>query len=80
MYEPLNLSRVLEDAAASHAGLTLYPPGDTENPSRITYHELLVSAKHKARLLSSFAATADRPIVLLHFDNHLDMLHHSGGL
>lgn len=72
MYEPSHLSHVLEDAAASGATLTVYPPGDTENPRRITYDGLLVSAKLKARLLHRFAAAAENSIVLLHFDNHMD--------
>ena len=74
MYEPSNLYHVLEDAAWSHAGLLVYPPEDTETPSQLDYNELLVSAKHKARLLHDFAAAADKPIVLLHFDNHLDAI------
>ena len=74
MYEPPNLYHVLEDAALFRAGLLVYPPGDTETPSQLDYSELLVSAKHKARLLHNFAAAADKPIVLLHFDNHLDAI------
>ena len=72
MSEHPNLSRVLEHAAASRAGLIIYPPGDTESPSRITYQDLLVSAKCKARFLHSLGAAAESPIILLHFDNHLD--------
>ena len=74
MYEPPNLYHVLEGAALSRAGLLVYPPGDTEAPSQLAYNELLVSAKHKARLLHNFAAAADKPIILLHFDNHLDTI------
>ena len=74
MYEPPNLYHVLEGAALSRAGLLVYPPGDTEAPSQLAYNELLVSAKHKARLLHNFAAAADNPIILLHFDNHLDII------
>lgn len=74
MYEPSNLYHVLKDAASSRAGLSVYPPGDTETPSELAYHDLFVSAKHKARLLHGFTAAADRPIVLLHFDNHLETI------
>lgn len=74
MYEPSNLYHVLEDAASSRSELLVYPPGDIETPSRLAYHDLFVSAKHKARLLHDFAAAADKPVVLLHFDNHLDTI------
>ena len=74
MYEPPNLYTILEDAASSRAGVLVYPPGDTRTPSQLAYNELLVSAKHKARLLHDFAAAADKSIILLHFDNHLDMI------
>lgn len=74
MYEPLNLYHVLEDAASSHAGLLVYPPGNTETPSELTYNELLVSAKNKARLLLDFAASVNKPIILLHLDHHLDAI------
>ena len=74
MYEPPNLYHVLEDAASSRAGLLVYPPGDTEIPSKLAYNELFVSAKHKARLLHDFAGAEDKPIILLHFDNHLETI------
>ncbi len=74
MYEPPNLYHVLEDAALSRAGLLVYPPGDTETPRHLAYNELFASAKHKARLLHGFAAAVDKPIILLHFDNHLDTI------
>ena len=74
MYEPPNLYAVLEDAASSRSSLLVYPPGDTQTPRQLAYSELLVSAKHKARLLHNFAAAVDKPIVLLHFDNHLDTI------
>ena len=74
MYAPKNLYAVLEDAASSRASLLVYPQGDAETPSHLAYRELLVSAKHKARLLRSFAAVKDKPVILLHFDNHLDTI------
>ena len=74
MYEPANLYRVLEDAASSRGGIFVYQPGDTEEPCHLAYHDLFVSAKHKARLLHTFAAVANKPIILLHFDNHLDTI------
>ena len=74
MYAPKNLYTVLEDAASSCASLLVYPPGDAQTPRHLAYNELLVSAKHKARLLHSFAAAKGKPVILLHFDNHLDTI------
>lgn len=74
MYEPPNLYHVLEDAASSHAGLLVYPFGDTETPIKLSYDELLASAKTKARLLLDFVAAVKRPIILLHLDRHLDSI------
>ncbi|KAM0801214.1 hypothetical protein BDR22DRAFT_804970 [Usnea florida] len=74
MYEPANLYRVLEDAASSRRGLLVYPPGNIEEPCLLAYHDLFVSAKQKARLLYNFAAAVKKPIILLHFDNHLDTI------
>lgn len=74
MYEPSNLYHVLEDAASSHAGLLVYPPGDTKTPSELTYNELLASAKNKARLLLDFATAVKKPIILLHLNHHLDSI------
>ena len=74
MYEPPNLYRVLEDATLFRAGILVYPPGNIETPSHLAYHDLLVSAKHKARLLHGFAAVGDKSVILLHFDNHLETI------
>ena len=74
MYEPTNLYRVLEDAASSRGGLLVYSPGNIEEPCLLANHDIFESAKHKARLLHDFAAVANKPIIHLHFDNHLDTI------
>ena len=74
MYELANLYRVLEDAASTRGTLLVYPPGNVEESCLLAYHDFFVSAKHKARLLHDFAAVANKPIILLHFDNHLDTI------
>lgn len=43
-------------------------------PSKLSYNELLASAKTKARLLLDFVAAVNKPIILLNLDRHLDSI------
>ena len=71
--ESNGLQQVLENAAASHAGITTYPPNCfPPHGIRTTYHELLQKAKAKAQLVDSIHGLSSGSVVLLHFDEHSD--------
>ena len=74
MHQATNLSQVLERAATFETGITIYPPGNTAEATRLSYRDLFAAAKEKARLLRQWKDTADRTIILLHFDNHADAM------
>ena len=72
MEQPPNLYSILEVASYSRAGMFVYPPGNIGTPHYLSYCKLLVSAKHKARLLHGSSAAKDQRIILLHFDSHME--------
>lgn len=69
-----NLSQLLQHAASFDAGITIYPPGNVHDPLLLSYRELFLAATYKAALLRQSQITAEKEIILLHFDNHTDAI------
>lgn len=71
--ERQGLQQILRKAAATSAGITIYPPSfKTPHGIRTTYRELLDRASAKARLMTSIDELSSGSIVLLHFNDHID--------
>ena len=72
---PSNLLELLEEAARhpAESGITFYAPGNaTEVSKRLTYHDLLRSARENALLIRQIPHITPKTKFLLHFDNNLD--------
>lgn len=69
-----NLCQLLQRAASFDTGITIYPPGNVHNAIRMSYNDVFLAATHKAALLRQSPITAEKRIILLHFDNHADTI------
>ena len=70
-----NLFGLLEEAARhqAHGGITFYTPGNiVEVAKRLTYKDLLQSAREKALLIRQIPRITSKTIFLLHLDNQFD--------
>ena len=67
------LRQILENAAATTAGITTYPSNcHSSHGIRITYRELLHRANAKAQSINNIDGLSSGSVILLHFDEHGD--------
>ncbi len=71
--ENKGLQQILENAAATNAGITTYPPNcNSSHGIRTTYRELLHKVRAKAQSINTIDGLSSGSVVLLHFDEHGD--------
>ena len=74
---PANLIELLEEAARhpDNGGITFYTPGNiAEVSKRLSYADLLRSAREKALLIRQIPQVTSKTRFLLHMDNQLDAI------
>ena len=68
-----NIIQLLEKAATTDAGISIYPPGTAPTKcNRTTYAEFFQNACRHARLIREIPGISKDTVLLLHFDNHVD--------
>ena len=71
--EPTNIFHILEKAASTNAGVSIYAPGKAPSEChRTTYHDILNKARINAQTIRHIRGMSNDSIVLLHFDRHSD--------
>ena len=67
------LLQLLQDAASSERGVTIYQPGaDLSASTRTSYKQLLASSEEKAKLLYRNSGLTESTVILIHFDSHAE--------
>ena len=73
--EASNIVQLLEKAALTDAGFSIYPPGNAPSKCiRTSYHAFLQKAQVNAQSIGNIPGISKDSIILLHFDNHTDNL------
>ncbi|KAL8719196.1 MAG: hypothetical protein Q9225_003775 [Loekoesia sp. 1 TL-2023] len=70
---PTNIVQLLEKAASTDAGISIYPPGTAPTKcNRTTYNEFLQKAHSNAQSIHKIPGISKDCVILLHFDKHAD--------
>ena len=71
--EPTKIVHILERAASTNAGVSIYAPGNAASQCHLTtYHDFLNKARINAQTVRHMKGISKDSIVLLHFDKHSD--------
>ncbi|KIM96172.1 hypothetical protein OIDMADRAFT_132717 [Oidiodendron maius Zn] len=72
--EAPNISSLLRLAGKhnNNTGIITYPSGETTNPFKTSYSQILEQAEHNANAISAIRGFQQKSIVLLHLDDHFD--------
>lgn len=70
---PTNIVQLLEKAASTDAGISIYSPRSAPTTcNRTTYNEFIQKAHSNAQSIRNIPGISEDCIILLHFDNHSD--------